>query len=50
MSDVDSFIKRAPNSLWFLQAQFDFGLGSILGDNDKVTDVWNPFLHFQNAE
>ena len=26
------------------------GLGSILGDDDEVTDVWNPFLHFRNAE
>ncbi len=47
---VNKYVARAPKSFWFFQAQFDLGLGSIFGDNNSVTDMWNPFLHYKNTE
>jgi hypothetical protein len=47
---VNKYTSTAPKSFWNIMAQFDFGLGSIFGENLSVTDVWNPYLHFLNNE
>ena len=47
---VNKYTAQAPKSFWNIQAQFDFGLGSVFGENNMVTDVWNPYLHFLNNE
>ena len=49
--EVNTWVRdRAPESFWNIQAQWDFGLGSVFGDNNMVADFWNPFLHFADAD
>ena len=50
LARVEKYTAVAPKSFWNIQAQFDFGLGSVFGENNMVTDVWNPYLHFLNNE
>ena len=50
LAKVNKYTAQASKRFWNIQAQWDFGLGSVFGENNMVTDVWNPFLHYFNNE
>ena len=38
-------------NVWNIQAEFDFGLGSVFGEHPwMVSATWNKFLHFADAD
>ena len=45
---ADKYLTTAPSNVFFLQSQFDFGLGSVFGEypDNIVPSYFDPYLHF----